>query len=134
MAKVLIIDDDAGIREMLEDTLKLAKHEVDTAVDGRKAKELYDKNDYQVIITDIIMPGQDGFEVTLELRNRGMIDRVIAISGGGRTSSGTYAHYGTLASLYVVYPVSWAATFLVQVLLLRIYQRKPPYCIPKGAC
>ena len=56
MAKVLIIDDDAGIREMLEDTLKLAKHEVDTAVDGRKAKELYDKNDYQVIITDIIMP------------------------------------------------------------------------------
>ncbi|MFA6624015.1 MAG: response regulator [Fibrobacteraceae bacterium] len=90
MAKVLIIDDDAGIREMLEDTLKLAKHEVDTAVDGRKAKELYDKNDYQVIITDIIMPGQDGFEVTLELRNRGMIDRVIAISGGGRTSAEDY--------------------------------------------
>lgn len=51
MAKVLIIDDDAGIREMLEDTLKLAKHEVDTAVDGRKAKELYDKNDYQVILS-----------------------------------------------------------------------------------
>ena len=45
-----------------------------------------------------------------------------------------YAHYGTLASLYVVYPVSWAATFLAQVLLLRIYQKQPPYCIPKGAC
>lgn len=43
-----------------------------------------------------------------------------------------YAHYGTLASLYVVYPVSWAATFLAQVLLLRIYQKQPPYCVSKG--
>ncbi len=43
-----------------------------------------------------------------------------------------YAHYGTLASLYVVYPVSWAATFLAQVLLLCIYQKQPPYCVSKG--
>src|SRR5574344_197989 len=90
MAKVLIIDDDAGIREMLEDTLKLAKYEVDTALDGPKAKELYEKNDYQVIITDIIMPGQDGFEVTLELPNSGLIHRVIPITGGGRTSAEGY--------------------------------------------
>lgn len=44
-----------------------------------------------------------------------------------------FAHYGTLASLYVVYPVSWALTFLVQAVLLRIYQNQPPYCLSKGA-
>ena len=45
-----------------------------------------------------------------------------------------FSRYGTLSSLYVVYPVSWAATFLVQALLLRIYQKQPPYCVEKGAC
>lgn len=37
-----------------------------------------------------------------------------------------YARYGTLESLYVVYPVSWAATFLVQALLLQIYKKQLP--------
>ena len=44
-----------------------------------------------------------------------------------------YAHYGTLASLYVVYPVSWAATFLVQALLLQIYKKQLPCQSLKGA-
>ena len=64
----------------------------------KKAKELYDKNDYDVVITDIIMPEQDGFEVILDYRNKNQLDRVIAISGGGRTSSEDYLnianHFG----------------------------------------
>ena len=45
---------------------------------------------YDVIITDIIMPEGDGFEVVLDLRHMGMSDRTIAISGGGRTSAEDY--------------------------------------------
>jgi len=44
-----------------------------------------------------------------------------------------FSRYGTLESLYVVYPVSWAVTFLAQVLLLQIYRRQPPYRLAKGA-
>ena len=51
MSKVLIIDDDASMRTMLRETLSLNGYEVDTAEDGRKAKELYDKNDYKAGLT-----------------------------------------------------------------------------------
>jgi Na+-driven multidrug efflux pump len=44
-----------------------------------------------------------------------------------------FARFGTLESLYIVYPVSWAVTFLAQVVLLQIYQRQPPFCL-SNAC
>ena len=98
MPKVLIIDDEKDIRSVLKDMLGMSGYDVDTAEDGRKAKELYDKTDYDVVITDIIMPEQDGFEVILDYRNKNPLDRIIAISGGGRTSSEDYlniaSHFG----------------------------------------
>ena len=98
MPKVLIIDDEKDIRSVLKDMLGMPGYDVDTAEDGRKAKELYDKTDYDVVITDIIMPEQDGFEVILDYRNKNQLDRIIAISGGGRTSSEDYlniaSHFG----------------------------------------
>lgn len=98
MPKVLIIDDEKDIRAVLKDMLGMSGYDVDTAEDGRKAKELYDKTDYDVVITDIIMPEQDGFEVILDYRNKNQLDRIIAISGGGRTSSEDYlniaSHFG----------------------------------------
>lgn len=98
MPKVLIIDDEADIRSVLKDMLGMSGYEVDTAENGKKAKELYDKTDYDVVITDIIMPEQDGFEVILDYRNKNQLSRIIAISGGGRTSSKDYLnianHFG----------------------------------------
>ena len=98
MPKVLIIDDEKDIRSVLKDMLGMSGYDVDTAEDGRKAKELYDKTDYDVVIADIIMPEQDGFEVILDYRNKNQLDRIIAISGGGRTSSEDYlniaSHFG----------------------------------------
>ena len=84
MSTILIIDD------VLKSALELKGYTVDTASNGKKAKTLYQKNTYDVIITDIIMPEGDGFEVVLDLRRMGMSDRTIAISGGGRTSAEDY--------------------------------------------
>ncbi len=98
MPKVLIIDDEEDIRSVLKDMLGMSGYSVDTAENGKKAKELYDKTDYDVVITDIIMPEQDGFEVILDYRNKNQLDRIIAISGGRRTSSDDYlniaSHFG----------------------------------------
>ncbi len=98
MPKVLIIDDEEDIRSVLKDMLGMSGYSVDTAENGKKAKELYDKTDYDVVITDIIMPEQDGFEVILDFRNKNQLDRIIAISGGRRTSSDDYlniaSHFG----------------------------------------
>ncbi|WP_295071522.1 response regulator [uncultured Fibrobacter sp.] len=90
MSTILIIDDDAQLNLMLKSALELKGYTVDTACNGKKAKTLYQKNTYDVIITDIIMPEGDGFEVVLDLRRMGMSDRTIAISGGGRTSAEDY--------------------------------------------
>lgn len=43
-----------------------------------------------------------------------------------------FARYGTLESLYIVYPVSWTVTFLAQAILLKIYERQAPYCLGRG--
>lgn len=101
MPKVLIIDDEEDIRSVLKDMLNMSGYEVDSAENGKQAKEFYDKTDYDAIITDIIMPEQDGFEVILDFRNKNQLDRVIAISGGRRTSSEDYLsianHFGVSA-------------------------------------
>ena len=54
MDKVLVIDDKEDIRSVLKDMLNMSGYEVDTAADGKSAKELYDKNEYAAVITDII--------------------------------------------------------------------------------
>lgn len=90
MAKVLIIDDDEQINFLLRETFELEGYQVDTASDGLVASALYKKNNYDVIITDIIMPKQDGFEVILELHRLGLTSKTIVISGGGRTNAEDY--------------------------------------------
>lgn len=90
MSKILIIDDDEQFNLMLKSALVIKGYEVDTASNGREAKGLYQSNVYDVIITDIIMPDVDGYEVILDLRRMGLGDRTIAVSGGGRTAAEDY--------------------------------------------
>ncbi|MBO7061894.1 response regulator [Fibrobacter sp.] len=90
MSKILIIDDDEQFNLMLKSALAIKGYEVDTASNGKEAMALYQSNVYDVIITDIIMPNVDGYEVILNLRRMGMADRIIAVSGGGRTAADDY--------------------------------------------
>ena len=90
MSTVLIIDDDAQFNLMLKSALEIKGYEVETAANGKEGKTLYQNKKYDVIITDIIMPDVDGYEVILDLRRMGMSDRTIAVSGGGRTAADDY--------------------------------------------
>lgn len=90
MSTILIIDDDEQFNLMLKSALAIKGYDVDTASNGREAKSLYQAKVYDVIITDIIMPDVDGYEVILDLRRMGMGDRTIAVSGGGRTAAEDY--------------------------------------------
>ncbi len=90
MSTILIIDDDEQFNLMLKSALEIKGYEVETANSGRSARPLYQNKKYDVVITDIIMPDGDGFEVILDLRRLNMIDRTIAVSGGGRTAADDY--------------------------------------------
>ena len=68
MAKILIADDEEKIREMIG---KYAKHEgleVALAKDGLEALELFKKEDYDVVILDVMMPNMDGFETLKKMK------------------------------------------------------------------
>jgi len=81
--KILIIDDERGIRNSFGEILSDEGYEVDTAENGIKGLEKAGKERFDVIFCDIKMPGMDGVEVLSELKKRGVDSSVIMISGHG---------------------------------------------------
>jgi DNA-binding response OmpR family regulator len=87
MARILVTDDDPDTRAMLEQILKAAGHEVFLAADGREGVMRHRTCPADLVITDLYMPIQDGFETIREFRIGFPEVAIIAMSGG--TDSGT---------------------------------------------
>ena len=66
--RILVVDDEAAIRELLAKTLALADYDVDVAPEGRTAVERLRGSSYDLLITDLRMPGVDGLSVIREAR------------------------------------------------------------------
>jgi CheY-like chemotaxis protein len=81
MARVLVIDDEEQVRTLIREVLEGAGHEVLEARNGREAMKLYEANPTSVVITDLVMPEQDGLETIRELRRRFPAVKIIAVSG-----------------------------------------------------
>jgi DNA-binding response OmpR family regulator len=70
-AKILIVDDEPLIRDALAFKLTKDGYDVDTAEDGEKAIQKIESEEYQIIISDIMMPFISGFELVKILKERG---------------------------------------------------------------
>lgn len=70
-AKLLVVDDEPNIRELLSASLKFAGFDVHTASNGIEALAATKKHRPDLIVLDVMMPDMDGFEVTRKLRSRG---------------------------------------------------------------
>ena len=81
MARILVIDDDLDTREMLEEILKPAGHEVILAADGLEGMTHQRANPADLVITDLFMPIQDGSETIRALRLHFPKVAIIAMSG-----------------------------------------------------
>lgn len=68
--RILIADDEMEIRTLLKKYLEREFYKVDLAKDGEEVLDLFDKNKYNLIILDIMMPKVDGIEVCRRLRNK----------------------------------------------------------------
>ena len=90
MRRILIIDDDDEFRHILRKTLERAGYEITEAADGREGMKLFREAPTELVITDILMPEQDGVETVIELRREFADARIIAISGGGQIDSKKY--------------------------------------------
>lgn len=84
MSKVLLVDDNADFLQMMSIYLRSEGYDVHSANSGESAIALLDEqpNHYDIVITDIIMPGQDGFDV-IDYVSAHTSAKIIALSGGG---------------------------------------------------
>lgn len=88
--KILAVDDTEFFRVLMKRTLEDEGYQVMLACDGNKAFELIKSFQPTLLITDIIMPENDGFELISKLKTSNTTIKIIAISGGGKLSSDFY--------------------------------------------
>ena len=80
MPAILVVDDDAPIRRMLERTLDSAGYEVELAVDGGDALVSIERSVPDLLVLDVAMPGVDGIAVCRRVRSRGLATPVLLLT------------------------------------------------------
>lgn len=93
--KILLVDDEEAIRKMVHVILGDELYEFAEAGNGLDAQALLEKEPFDLIITDVIMPDCDGIELVMAVRRKRPDIKVIVMSGGGRVRAG---HYLNLAN------------------------------------
>ncbi len=68
MSRILIVEDESAIAELEKDYLELSGFEVEVANDGEKGLKKGLKEDFDLIILDLMLPGVDGFEICRQVR------------------------------------------------------------------
>ena len=90
MIRILVIDDEKVIRNSLSEMLSLSGFEVRTAANGNEGIRLMDQVPADLVITDIVIPKQEGLETILQLRRYHPQAKIIAISCSGVGAGRTY--------------------------------------------
>ncbi|MCZ6801796.1 MAG: response regulator [Nitrospirae bacterium] len=85
--RVLVVDDDEGIREALTEYLETLEYSVVTASDGEDALNKYAKGDFEIILADLMMPNVDGMDLLRRIRE--IDEDVIFLMITGHPSIGT---------------------------------------------
>ncbi|GIK99636.1 MAG: transcriptional regulator [Alphaproteobacteria bacterium] len=87
MAVILVIDDEEMVRATIRMRLEQGGHEVVEAGDGNEGLATLERYAVDLVVTDIIMPEKEGIETIRAIRQRRPELAIVAISGGGRTST-----------------------------------------------
>ena len=79
---ILIVDDDNRIRDLLKDYLSENKYIVSTAENADQAKERLKYLKFDIIILDVMMPGQNGYDLTKEIKNKVKVPIILLTAKG----------------------------------------------------
>lgn len=96
MQNILVIDDDKLMCLALAKILISAGYNVVQAADGEEGLKLYRSQDFDLVITDLIMPDKEGIQIIRELRKENSQIRIIAMSAGGRGGATDYLKWARL--------------------------------------
>jgi DNA-binding response OmpR family regulator len=104
MARVLVVDDDHTVREVVVSYLRAARHDVDEAVDGERALAVMRDHPADLVVLDLMLPGIDGLEVCRRLRAAGDVPVIMLTALGEETDRVVGLEQG--ADDYVTKPFS----------------------------
>ena len=91
MARILVIDDERSIRNALKEILEYEKYEIDLAEDGQEGLDLLQKNEYDLILSDIKMPKMDGIDLLHKVKSENPDQSFILITGHGDVETAVMA-------------------------------------------
>ena len=80
MFKILVVEDNKNLRKLMTTYLKKNNYEILEAEDGQEALAIIDKNHVDLIVTDIMMPNMDGYELARELREANYTLPILAVT------------------------------------------------------
>jgi two-component system, NtrC family, nitrogen regulation response regulator NtrX len=89
--RILVVDDEANIRGLIEEILSEEGYDVTTAADAAEAREARRRNDYDLTLLDIWMPDTDGISLLKEWSDEGSLGAVVMMSGHGTVDTAVEA-------------------------------------------
>lgn len=124
MAKILLVEDDNLVRDMLTQVLERASHEVICATNGEEATDVLKQHTPDIMVTDIIMPKKSGITLISEVKNRHPNMEIIAISGGGRLDPTGYLDLSESLGASVSFEKPIDNTALIMAIDLLLHGKK----------
>jgi CheY-like chemotaxis protein len=113
MPGVLIVEDEKELREMLSVSLTRRKYTVLEAENGKDAIAHFKPSITDLVVTDLIMPEEDGLKVIMKLRELKPSIKIIAISGGGKAGPGSYLNLAKALGADAIYSKPFSINDLV---------------------
>jgi DNA-binding response OmpR family regulator len=104
MARILVVDDDALVRETITLALQNARHVALEAGDGQQALDVLGRETVDLVICDILMPEIDGIGLILAIRKQYPDLGVLCISGGGRNARMGYLFMAEKLGAHMILP------------------------------
>lgn len=127
--RLLVVDDDQEIRELLTEYLNKNGFVVDAAEEGQSMRAAVSQHDYDLIVLDIMMPGDDGFTLCKELRAQSNIPIIMLTAGSDETDRIIGLELG--ADDYVSKPFNPRELLARIKAVLRRFEERSP--VSKGA-
>ena len=90
MAYILVMDDDDALRSVMVEVLEKLEHNVSAFGTAEKGLEAAKRGSFDLVVTDILMPGASGFDAILEVKSVLKGVPILAVSGGGDDASEGY--------------------------------------------
>jgi len=103
MPGILVVEDDNDLRTMLKVSLSRRRFTVLEAENGKEALAHFKPSVTDLVITDLIMPEEDGLKVIMRMRELKPSIKIIAISGGGKAGPGSYLNLAKALGADAIY-------------------------------